>query len=50
MKNKKTNIKNSKDYSNVDFGEYVGDKEIENIFKSTGAKYIIKEKKIQKKY
>ena len=27
MKNKKKNIKNSKDYSNVDFGEHVGDSE-----------------------
>ena len=34
-----------KDYSDVDFGEHVGDKEIENIFKSTDAKYITKEEK-----
>ena len=34
-----------KDYSNVDFGEHVGDKEIENIFKSTDVKYITKEEK-----
>ena len=27
-----------KDYSNVDFGEHVGDKEIVNIFKATDAK------------
>ena len=34
-----------KDYSNVDFGEHVGDKEIVNIFKATDAKYITKEEK-----
>ena len=34
-----------KDYSNVDFGENVGDKEIKNIFKSTDEKYITKEEK-----
>ena len=34
-----------KDYSNVDFGEHVGDKEIVNIFKATDAKYMTKEEK-----
>ena len=34
-----------KDYSNVDFGENVGDKEIKNIFKSTDEEYITKEEK-----
>ena len=34
-----------KDYSNVDFGEHVGDKEIKNIFKSTDEEYITKEEK-----
>ena len=31
MKNKKKNIKNSKDYSNVDFGEHVGDDIFDDI-------------------
>ena len=34
-----------KDYSNADFGENVGDKEIKNIFKSTDEEYITKEEK-----
>ena len=38
-------VSDGRDYSNVDFGENVGDKEIENIFKSTDVKYITKEEK-----
>ena len=38
-------ISDGKDYSNVDFGEHVGDKEIVNIFKATDAKYMTKEEK-----
>jgi len=44
--NKAIDLKSDgKDYSNVDFGENVGDKEIKNIFKSTDEKYITKEEK-----
>ena len=44
--NKAIGIKSDgRDYSNVDFGENVGDKEIINIFKATDAKYITKEEK-----
>ena len=38
-------VSDGKDYSNVDFGENVGDKEIVNIFKATDAKYITKDEK-----
>ena len=38
-------MSDGRDYSNVDFGEHVGDKEIVNIFKATDAKYITKEEK-----
>jgi len=38
-------VSDGKDYSNVDFGEHVGDKEIVNIFKATDAKYMTKEEK-----